>query len=126
MMIQKLSTLRLEEFPNLLFVQIHTADGLTGLGETYFAAASVEAYLHEVAAPLLLGKDATDVEGIRLRLVPYLGFASTGVETRGNSAIDIALWDLAGKARQEPLWALLGGAKRLKGAQTQFRHAATS
>src|SRR5687767_10332672 len=50
MKITRIDTLRLEEFPNLLFVTVHTDDGLVGLGETFFGARAVEAYLHESVA----------------------------------------------------------------------------
>ena len=42
----------------------------------------------------------------------YLGWRSAGVETRGNSAIDIALWDLFGKAHGQPVCDMLGGRSR--------------
>jgi galactonate dehydratase len=50
-------TLRLGEFPNILFVLIYTDEGLVGLGETFFGARAVEAYVHETIAPYLLGQD---------------------------------------------------------------------
>jgi galactonate dehydratase len=112
MKISRIVTLRLEEFPNLLFVSVHTDDGLVGLGETFFGAKAVEAYLHETAAPHLLGKDPLQIERHASALRGYLGFASTGVELRGSSAIDIALWDLLGQASGQPIYQLLGGASR--------------
>ena len=45
-------------------------------------------------------------------LVGYLGFRSSGVEVRGNSAFDIALWDIFGKATGQPVAQLLGGFSR--------------
>jgi galactonate dehydratase len=112
MKITRIDTLRLEEFPNLLFVTVHTDDGLVGLGETFFGARAVEAYLHESVATYLLGKDPLQIERHLTALRGYLGYASTGVELRGNSAIDIALWDLLGQVSGLPLYQLLGGASR--------------
>jgi L-alanine-DL-glutamate epimerase-like enolase superfamily enzyme len=112
MKITALETLRLGEFPNLLFLRVETDAGLAGLGETFFGAAAVEAYLHETAAPKLLGRDPSQIDGLRLAVQNYIGTRSTGVEQRGNSAIDIALWDLLGKAAGLPVYALLGGATR--------------
>jgi hypothetical protein len=43
MKIRKLETLRLEEFPNLLWIRVHSDAGIIGLGETHRAAPSVEA-----------------------------------------------------------------------------------
>ena len=60
-------------------------------------AAAVEAYLHETVAPKLLGRDPLRIEAINAALANYLGWRCSGVETRGNSAVDIALWDLFGK-----------------------------
>src|SRR6185436_11059020 len=55
MKITRLETLRLAEFPNLVWLRVHTDQGLTGVGETSYAAQSVEAYLHEYVAPRVLG-----------------------------------------------------------------------
>jgi galactonate dehydratase len=112
MKIERLETLRLSEFPNLVWVQLHTDQGLVGLGETSFAAQAVEAYLHEFVAPRLLGKDALGLEHLTRSLQGYLGYRSSGVETRAVSAVDIALWDLFGKACAKPLYQMLGGASR--------------
>jgi galactonate dehydratase len=110
--ISKIETIRIAEHPNLLWVQVHADDGLVGLGETFFGARAVEAYIHETAAPLLLGRDPLEIDRIAKSLVGYLGFASSGVEMRGNSAIDIALWDLFGKVTNQPIAQLLGGFSR--------------
>ena len=56
MKITGIETIRLGEFGNLLWLQIHTDQGLVGLGETFFGPRAVEAYIHETVAPLLLGK----------------------------------------------------------------------
>jgi galactonate dehydratase len=109
MRITKLETIRLLEFPNILWLRVHGADGLHGLGETFMAAASVEAFLHEIVAPRILGEDALAIDRIAARLYGYLGFRSSGVETRAASAVDIALWDLWGKATNQPVAQLLGG-----------------
>ncbi len=70
-------------------------------------------YLHETVAPKIIGKDPLQIERINAELAGYyLGWRSAGVETRGNSAIDIALWDLFGKAHGKPLCDMLGGRSR--------------
>jgi L-alanine-DL-glutamate epimerase-like enolase superfamily enzyme len=48
--ITALETLRPAPQPNLLLVQLHTDDGLVGLGEAFLGAGAVEAYLHDTAA----------------------------------------------------------------------------
>jgi L-alanine-DL-glutamate epimerase-like enolase superfamily enzyme len=112
MKITAIETIRTEELPNILWVHVHTDEGLVGLGETFFGAQTVEAYLHEYAAPRLIGQDPSRIDRIARDLVGYLGFRSAGAETRGNSAIDIALWDLLGKALNRPIVDLLGGRTR--------------
>jgi galactonate dehydratase len=110
--ITKLETIRLGEFPNLLWVRVHTDEGLVGLGETYMGAAAAEAHVHDFAAPRLLGRNPLEIERLNRALVGYVGRSGTGAEMRGNSAIDIALWDLFGKAVGRPLVQVLGGASR--------------
>ncbi len=112
MQVVQVDTLRLGEFPNILFVLVHTDEGLVGLGETFFGAQAVEAYVHETAAPYLLGKDPLRIDRHASQLYGYLGYASSGAETRGNSAIDIALWDLFGKVANQPVYQLMGGKSR--------------
>ncbi|CCO49789.1 putative Enolase [Vibrio nigripulchritudo SOn1] len=112
MKITQLETITVAEHPNLLWVQVHTDVGLIGLGETFFGAKAVEAYVHETLAPLVLGQDPRQIDRLNQSISTYLGFRSTGVETRGNSAFDIALWDLFGKLTQQPIAQLLGGFSR--------------
>ncbi|MCP3972283.1 MAG: mandelate racemase/muconate lactonizing enzyme family protein [Rhodobacteraceae bacterium] len=112
MQIETIETLRLANHPNLLWVRLTTSDGLTGLGETYFGAGPCEADIHDRLAPLLLGQDASRIEFLNMRMQPYTGFTGTGAELRALSAVDVALWDLAGKAADKPLCDLLGGRTR--------------
>lgn len=114
MKITALETVRVDEFPNLLWIQVRTDEGLTGLGETFFLAKTVEAYVHETLSQKLLGRNPLEIDLIAKDLVGYLGFRSTGAEMRGNSALDIALWDLFGKVTGQPLAQLLGGFSRSK------------
>jgi len=109
MKITSLETIRIAEFPQLIWLHVHTDEGLTGLGETFRNAPAVEAYIHEEIAPQLLGRDPLAIDGIARDLVPYVGFRSTGVEMRAASAVDIALWDLFGKCAGKPLVQMLGG-----------------
>ncbi|HTX00343.1 MAG TPA: mandelate racemase/muconate lactonizing enzyme family protein [Acidimicrobiales bacterium] len=112
MQITSLETIRVGEFPNLCFVRVHSDAGLVGLGETFMGAAAVEAYLHETASGVLLGADPLRIDRIAAALRPYVGVAGSGAETRGNSAVDVALWDLFGQAAGLPVNQLLGGATR--------------
>ena len=110
MRIVKIETIRLLEHPNLIWVHVHTADGLVGLGETFYIPAAVEAVIHDFAAPLLLGKSAFDRERHWQNLFScanFFGFA--GAEMRAISALDLALWDLLGQHTQQPVFNLIGG-----------------
>ncbi len=112
MKVSRLETVRVAQYPNLCFVRVHTDEGLVGLGETFFGPEEVEAYIHGSVAPRVLGSDPLQVERLAQTLKPYVGATSTGVELRGNSALDIALWDIFGKACGQPIFQLLGGASR--------------
>ncbi len=112
MKVVAVETLRVEERPNLLWVHVVTDEGIVGLGETFYLAETVETYIHEYVAPRLIGRDPLAIDAISRDLVGYLGHRSTGAEVRGNSAIDIALWDLFGRAVNQPIAQLLGGFTR--------------
>ena len=114
MKITALETIRIAEFPNLLWLKVHTSEGIVGLGETFFFPATVEAYVHEAIAPKVIGRDPLQIDRISKDLVGYLGFRSTGAEMRAASALDIALWDILGKATGQPIAQLLGGFSRDK------------
>lgn len=110
MRITAIETTRVLEYPNLIWVELHTDEGIVGLGETFRGAEAVEAYVHSMAAPLVLGHDALAIERLSKTLLRgYLGYNGSGVETRAASAIDIALWDLFGQATGQPVYQLLGG-----------------
>jgi L-alanine-DL-glutamate epimerase-like enolase superfamily enzyme len=112
MKISAIETVRIAERPNLLWVEVRTDAGITGLGETFYMSRTVEEYLHEYVAPRVIGRDPLAIDLLSADLVGYLGFRSTGAEVRGNSAFDIALWDIFGKAAGQPVAQLLGGFTR--------------
>ena len=96
-----------------LWVRIHTDEGLIGLGETYPHPQVESAVIHRALAPVLLGRDPLSIDRLgadMFQAISYSGWA--GAEMRAISAIDIALWDLAGKATGAPIYQLLGGASR--------------
>ena len=112
MKITAVETILVEEFPNLTWVQVHTDDGLVGLGETFFGAPAVAAQVHDFIAPYLIGKDPLQIERHHAKLLPYAGRGGSGVEMRAASAIDVALWDIFGQAINQPIYQALGGATR--------------
>jgi L-rhamnonate dehydratase len=101
-----------------LVVKIHTDEGLVGIGETdtnpWVARAMIEAPGTHIMglglSEMLVGQDPTDVEGLWEKM--YFGSAMTGRRGLGicaMGALDMALWDLRGKAEGKPCWQLLGG-----------------
>ncbi len=103
-----------QALPNNLWVRVYTDDGLVGLGETYYLPRAVSAIIHDVFARLLINRDPRDIENHwnnLFSLVNFCGFA--GAEMRAISAIDIALWDLAGQITGQPIYNLLGGRNRV-------------
>jgi galactonate dehydratase len=111
--VQCVRTIRIAERPNLIWVEIETDEGLIGLGESFRGTQAVEAVIHEQIAPWLVGRDSRQIEAVSRHLMtPYLGFHSSSAEVRAASAIDLALWDLAGKRHGIPVHEALGGAAR--------------
>jgi L-alanine-DL-glutamate epimerase-like enolase superfamily enzyme len=110
--ITEVETILLDEFPNLVYVRVHTDEGVVGLGATFFTAEAVASWIHSMAAPYLLGKNPLRIEQHWLGLNGFIGFNSTGVEMRARSALDVALWDILGQVCQQPIHQLLGGAVR--------------
>lgn len=96
-----------------LWVRLHTDSGITGLGETYPCSDAEAGAISRELAPVLLGADPSRIDKLwadMFTAVQYHGWA--GAEMRAMSAIDIALWDIAGKAAGMPIHQLLGGATR--------------
>jgi L-alanine-DL-glutamate epimerase-like enolase superfamily enzyme len=102
MKIVAIETLCAQEFENVLWVRVHTDAGVIGLGETFYGAGAVASHIHETLATRLLGRDPLRIEAIHKELVNLpMAQSSTGAEYRAASAIDIALWDLWGKATNQ-------------------------
>jgi L-talarate/galactarate dehydratase len=93
-------------------LELGTDQGLVGVGITFFGGALTAALRRAVdsLAPLLVGDDPTRVEAIAAKLRRLAGSSGPGgIFTLALSAIDIACWDLKGKAVGQPVAALLGG-----------------
>lgn len=115
MKITAIESLRWAEYPRLMVVRVHTDTGLIGLGETVDKIPGAQGALHGTIAPLVLGQDAQDIEGLWrfvMDNIMYHGFA--GAETRALSAFEVALWDIMGKHYNAPLHHLLGGRIRTR------------
>ena len=115
MKISKIETIRVKQLPDIIWVQVYTDTGLVGLGESWYAASTMEAAVHDHFGPMLIGRDPLAVERHWLdmfKLSDHAGYG--GAELRALSAIDMALWDIRGKHAGVPVYELLGGAVRKK------------
>ena len=95
-----------------LLVKVTTDQGLEGWGEAFGfrAVSSAKLAIDELIAPLCIGQDATQIAPLMLGIQKKLHvFGRGGPLFYGLSAVDIALWDIAGKAANAPLYRLLGG-----------------
>jgi L-alanine-DL-glutamate epimerase-like enolase superfamily enzyme len=95
-------------------VRVDTDAGLTGWGEafSYSCRRAVAAAVRDMIAPIALGHDAADIAGLHATIQKRLHiFGRFGITAFALSGLDIALWDLAGKAAGKPLHGLLGGAR---------------
>src|SRR5262245_12585629 len=97
---------------DIIFVRVDTDAGVTGWGEAfgYTSTPVTMAALTHVVAPLVHGRDPTDIAG----LMADLWFRTKGMSRNGPvafalSGFDIALWDIKGKLEGAPVWRLLGG-----------------
>ena len=98
-------------------VALETDTGIVGWGEAISGApvisVSVAFIVRERLSPLIKGRDPRDVAGAwqAMRDATYWD-GNGGIVSFGISAIDMALWDIAGKAAGQPLYAMLGGRQR--------------
>jgi L-alanine-DL-glutamate epimerase-like enolase superfamily enzyme len=95
-----------------LVVEIHTDEGLTGIGEAacYGYPEIVEGIINRISKPLLVGKDPFQIERLWATQRRKMGESrSRGYAMLAMSGIDIALWDLLGKTVGMPIYRLLGG-----------------
>jgi galactonate dehydratase len=95
--------------PNWTWVRLHTDTGIIGLGESYPNDIANVGALKQLA-PMVLGKDPTRIERLWQDLFYRISYQPWGgAETRMLTAINIAQWDILGKAAGLPLYKLLGG-----------------
>ncbi|MBI1924037.1 mandelate racemase/muconate lactonizing enzyme family protein [Candidatus Poribacteria bacterium] len=104
-----------------IVVRVHTDEGLVGIGETDTNPWAVKALIEAPGThcmglglkEMLIGQDPLQVEALWEKL--YIGSAMNGRRGLGicaMGALDMALWDIRGKAEGKPIWKLLGGAKQ--------------
>ena len=97
----------------LILVQIETDSGIIGIGTCGTANSGIKKIIDDHFAPLILGEDPFKVELIWSKLYRSSArFGRRGVAISAISGIDIALWDIMGKALNVPVYELLGGKTR--------------
>jgi galactonate dehydratase len=109
---------------NWLFVCVYGEDGLYGVGECSGWPAVVDTAVKQLSE-VIIGDDAFATERIWQKLhLAMMGHGITGVVGAGAQAgIDMALWDLKGKALGTPVWNLLGG--KVRDRVRAYAHAST-
>ncbi|MBZ5515461.1 MAG: mandelate racemase/muconate lactonizing enzyme family protein [Acidobacteriia bacterium] len=106
----------------IVFVEVRTDGGVTGYGLTgEIQRFGVKEFINRELAPFLKGKNPLETEALWQQM--YSAFnprSQTGVWSSAVSAVDIALWDIKGKHYKEPVWRLLGGARKKVPAYITF------
>ncbi|WP_415378838.1 enolase C-terminal domain-like protein [Halosimplex sp. TS25] len=91
-------------------VEVHTDAGITGVGHGNWATGAIETIVEETLSKLVVGEDPQERE--RLWDIMYratIPFGRKGAAIEAISAVDLALWDIAGKEADKPVYELLGG-----------------
>jgi galactonate dehydratase len=131
--IREIRAVRLRDGFNSRFIRVYTDQGLTGTGET-MDTVGAEDIVNSYIGPNLAGRDPLDIEGILTDLwgwkraaggppSPLFMRGMGGPYLSAISGVEMALWDLAGKAMNVPVYRLLGG--RVREKMPVYLHAAT-
>src|SRR5436190_383074 len=96
-----------------VLVQVETDEGLTGLASTGVGNGAAAYIVENCLQPVVLGANPFDVELLWEKMFrSSINYGRKGVAIEAISAVDIALWDLQGKALGQPVYNLLGGRTR--------------
>jgi L-alanine-DL-glutamate epimerase-like enolase superfamily enzyme len=98
----------------MALVRVHTDEGLVGIGEcSPMNAPTLLVLVEKALSPLVIGEDPFDIERLwQKMLLGAYKLGPMGAQIEAMAGIDIALWDIKGKALQVPVYQLLGGAVR--------------
>ena len=107
---------------NWLFVKVNTDEGIYGVGESSGWPRVVQTAIQDLT-PILVGEGPFNIEKLwQKMLVATMGHGMTGiVGSAAMTGIEIALWDIKGKAFNVPLWNLLGG--KIRDSVRAYAHA---
>ena len=114
MLIDKAEVIVTSPDRNFVTLKLTTVDGLTGLGDATLNGRelAVVSYLADHVVPLLIGRDASKIEDTWQFLYRSAYWRRGPVTMAAIAAVDMALWDIKGKAAGMPVYQLLGGASR--------------
>lgn len=107
------STIRLTEW-ELVISRVRTDNNLTGVGWCYTLGSggtAIKALIQDALTPFVLGEDPFHIERIAAKLRWGISRLGTGLTTFALAPLDIALWDIIGKAVGRPLYEVLGGCR---------------
>ena len=111
--LERAETVRQGGYRQTLLVKITTDQGITGWGESHAVMTPrvVKTVLLDLFRPILLGQDARRIEALweKMYSTQRLRGYGTGYFTRAMAGVDIALWDIVGRAADMPVYQLLGG-----------------
>ncbi|MGA1325161.1 MAG: mandelate racemase/muconate lactonizing enzyme family protein [Rubrivivax sp.] len=99
---------------SIVLVKVRTVDGVVGVGECLgrFGARAYAAFIEEVLAPRILGGSAFDIRRHWQAMRSSLSGRAGGMMIEALAGVDIALWDVVGRALGQPVHRLLGGVGR--------------
>ena len=102
-------------FHGWLIVEVFTDAGLVGIGNAALSPRVTKQLIDVYLKPLLIGKDPFDSEFLWQHMYRQtMAFGRKGVAMVAISAVDIAIWDVMGKAAKQPVFKLLGGRTKQK------------
>jgi len=99
---------------DLTYVQVHTDEGVSGVGETRMLShtQALLGYLAEAEQNHVLGSDPFDIESLVQRM-KFGDYGRSGeIVMSGIACVEMACWDIVGKVLEQPVWRLLGGKVR--------------
>src|SRR5580700_2723689 len=97
-------------FHSWLIVEIFTDNGLVGIGNAALSPRVTKQVIDLYLKPLLIGADPWDIEFLWQHMYrKTMAFGRKGIGMTAISAVDIAIWDLLGKAAKQPVYRLIGG-----------------
>ena len=102
-------------FHGWLIVEVFTDAGYSGIGNAALAPRAAKEIIDVYLKPILLGRDPWDTEALWQHMYrSTIAFGRKGIGMAAISAVDIALWDILGKATRQPVYKLLGGRTKQK------------